>query len=64
MATTPGGCVIKFVINGKPVERDGQTYDYKMMLAEYAHQRATLDDLALLVDLLKKARKCMGLKSN
>ncbi len=54
--------VVKFVVNGKPVERDGQTYDYKMMLAEYVRQQATVDDLATLVDLVSKARRCMGIK--
>ncbi len=54
--------VIKYVVSGKPVERDGQTYDYKVMLAEYARRQATLDDLGMLVDLLKRARKCMGIK--
>jgi predicted ATP-dependent endonuclease of OLD family len=56
------GPVTKIVINGKPVERDGQTYDFKMMLTEYVRQQATVDDLTELVNLLKKARKCMGLK--
>ena len=56
------GPVMKVVINGKPVERDGQTFDYKMMLAEHVRQQATLDDLAMLVELLQRARRCMGLK--
>jgi hypothetical protein len=56
------GRVIKFVISGKPVERDGQTYDYKVMLAEYVRQHATADDLEMLVELLKKVRKCMHLE--
>jgi hypothetical protein len=56
------GPVTKIVINGKPVEREGQTYDFKMMLADYVRQQATVDDLAMLVALLKKARQCMGLK--
>ncbi|MFZ5916063.1 MAG: helicase-related protein [Chloroflexota bacterium] len=55
--------VVKFVINGKPVDREGQTCDYKMMLAEYACQHATLDDLKPLVDLLIQARKCLSLES-
>ncbi len=55
------GPVTKIVINGKPIERDGQTYDFKMMLANYVRQQATTDDLTELVNLLKKARKCMGL---
>ncbi len=54
--------VVKFVINGTPVERDGQACDYKIMLAEYVRQHATLDDLMPLIQLLRKARKCMGLK--
>jgi hypothetical protein len=58
------GQVVKVVINGKPLERDGQTFDYKMMLTEHVRQQSTVDDLAELVDLLKKARKCMGLKNN
>jgi hypothetical protein len=53
--------VVKFVINGKPVEKGGQTYDYKVMLAEYARQHAVLDDLMPLTQLLQKARKCMRL---
>ena len=56
--------VVKFVINGKPVEQDGQTYDYKVMLTEYVRQHATLEDLSGFVELLQKARKCMGIKGN
>ncbi|MBU0496058.1 MAG: hypothetical protein KKB13_29750 [Chloroflexi bacterium] len=56
------GDVVKVVINGKPVERDGQTYDYKMLLAEHARQHATLDDLDRLVELLQRARQCMSIK--
>ena len=41
--------------------RDGQTYDYKMMLAEHVRQRATPDDLEILVELPMKARNCMNL---
>ncbi|MCB9076291.1 MAG: hypothetical protein H6631_01740 [Anaerolineaceae bacterium] len=52
----------KVVINGKPVERDGQTFDYKMMLTEYIRRQAAVDDLMLRVELLKKARNWMGLK--
>jgi hypothetical protein len=54
--------VSKFVITGKPVERDGQTYDYKVLLAEHVRQCATLDDLEALIELLKKARKCMRIE--
>jgi superfamily II DNA or RNA helicase len=54
--------VVKFVINGKPVEKGGQTYDYKMMLAEHVRQHAVLDDLEMLIELLRKARECMGIK--
>ena len=36
--------------------------DHKIMLAECARQHATLDDLMPLVELLNKARRCMGLK--
>ncbi len=54
----------KVVIQGKPVERDGQTFDYKMMLTDHVRHQASLDDLAMLVAVLKKARKCMGLKDN
>lgn len=57
------GKVVKFVIHGKPVERDGQTYDYKMMLAAYTSQHATPDDLARVTGALKTALKCMGKKS-
>lgn len=56
------GAVQKVVINGKPSERDGQTFDYKMMLTDHVRQRAAVDDLMMLVELLKKARKYMGLK--
>ena len=55
--------VIKFVINGRPVEKGGQTRDYKMMLVEHVRRQATLDDLMPLVELLNKARKCMGIKA-
>lgn len=44
------------------MERDGQIFDYKMMLAEHIRQQATVEDLAMLVELLQKARNCMGLK--
>jgi hypothetical protein len=44
------------------LEKEGRTYDYKMMLVEYVRQCATLDDLTLLIEVLKKARKCMGIK--
>ena len=55
--------VVKFVINGKPVEKGGQIRDYKIMLVEHVRQHATLDDLMPLAELLEKARKCMGLRS-
>jgi superfamily II DNA or RNA helicase len=54
--------VHKVVILGKPVERDGQIYDYKIMLTDFVRQRATPDDLMQFVNLIRKARKCMGLK--
>ncbi|MFC2037219.1 protein NO VEIN domain-containing protein [Chloroflexota bacterium] len=54
--------VVKHVIVGKPMQRAGKTYDYKMMLVEYAIRNAGLDDLLPLAELLKKARKCMALK--
>ena len=57
------GGVHKVVILGKPVERDGQVFDYKMMLTEYVRQRANAADLAGFIDLLVKARKCMALKA-
>jgi hypothetical protein len=57
------GQTVKVVINGKPVERDGQTFDYKMMLIDHVRQHAGVDDLAMLVEVLKKARKCMRLKN-
>jgi hypothetical protein len=56
------GDVHKVVIQGKPVERDGQVFDYKMMLTEYVRQRANAAHLAGFIDLLAKARKCMALK--
>ncbi|MBK8904534.1 MAG: DUF3883 domain-containing protein [Anaerolineaceae bacterium] len=56
------GEVQKVVILGKPVERDGQTFDFKMMLTEYVRQQAKVDDLSQYVDLLLRARRCMGLK--
>ena len=52
----------KVVIQGKPVERDGQTFDFKMMLTDRVRRQATVDDLKMLMEILKKARKCMGLK--
>ena len=52
----------KVVIQGKPVQRDGREFDYKVMLTDHIRQHAAIDDLALLVAILKKARKCMGLK--
>ena len=56
------GDVHKVVILGRPVERDGQTFDYKMMLTEYVRQRASVDDMSQFVDLLRKARKCIGFR--
>ncbi len=56
------GGVHKIVIQGKPLERDGQGFDYKMMLSETVRQRATAADLAGFIELLAKARKCMALK--
>lgn len=56
------GDVQKAVILGKPVERDGQIFDYKMMLTEYVRQQVTADDLSEFINLLYKARNCMGLK--
>jgi hypothetical protein len=55
------GGVQKVVIVGKPVERDGQIFDYKMMLTEFVKQQATLPDMVEFINLLHKARKCMGL---
>lgn len=55
------GSVQKVVILGKPVERDGQKFDYKMMLTEFVRQQADADDLMEFVNLLLRARKCMGL---
>lgn len=54
--------VTKYTIRGCPLEKEGRTYDYKMMLVEYVRQRATLGDLTSLIEVLKKARKCMGIK--
>jgi hypothetical protein len=56
------GGVQKVVILGRPVERDGQVFDYKMMLTEFVKQRASADDMVELTNLLQKARKCMGLR--
>ncbi len=56
------GGVQKVVILGRPVERDGQIFDYKMMLTEFAKQQSSLDDLVQFVHLLQKARQCMGIK--
>ena len=56
------GGVQKVVILGKPVEQDGQVFDYKMMLTEFIKQRADTDDMVELTNLLRKARKCMGLQ--
>ena len=56
------GDVHKVVIQGKPVQRDGQVFDYKMMLTEFVKQRATAEDMTAMVTLLRKARSCMGLK--
>lgn len=56
--------VRKFVIDGRPVERDGKTYDYKMMLVDYIDRYAKLDDLQELLKVLRTARKCMGVKNS
>ncbi len=55
------GEVVKFVIDGRPIEREGQRYDYKMLLTEFISQQATLENLTTLVELLLSARSCMGL---
>jgi hypothetical protein len=57
------GAVHKVVIQGKPLERNGQVFDYKMMLTETVRQRANVADLAGFIDLLTKARRCMALKA-
>ncbi|RIK37469.1 MAG: helicase [Chloroflexi bacterium] len=54
--------VHKVVIQGKPVEVNGQKLDYKLMLTEFVRQRATMDELHALIGLLKRARSCMGLQ--
>jgi len=56
------GAIHKVVIQGKPVQREGQTYDYKMMLTEFVRQRATTGDLIQFESLLRKARTCLGMK--
>lgn len=56
------GGVQKVVILGKPVERDGQVFDYKMMLTEFVRQRAGAEDMVEFTGLLQKARNCMGLR--
>lgn len=55
------GEVQKVVILGKPMERDEQTFDYKMMLTEYIIKQAQPNDLDNFITLLYRARKCMGL---
>ncbi len=40
------GIVMKVVINGKPVERDGRTFDYKMMLTDHIRQQAPVERVA------------------
>ena len=62
------GDVHKVVIQGKPQVIDGVTYDYKMLLADFVaeqlNQKSDVSDEAgPLVELLRKARKCMGLKA-
>jgi hypothetical protein len=54
--------VKKYTIRGRPVKREGQVYDYKMLLVEYVRQVAMSDDLSQLVEVLKRALKCLGLK--
>ncbi len=58
------GDVHKVVIQGKPLEQDGQVFDFKMMLSKTVRQRAAAADLVQFVDLLAKARKCMALKDS
>ncbi|MDM8530285.1 DUF3883 domain-containing protein [Anaerolineales bacterium HSG25] len=52
----------KVVIQGKPQEIDGQTFDFKMMLTDHIRHHATAADLTMLIDVLKKARKCMKIR--
>ena len=59
-----GGDVQKVGIHGKPLEQDGQVFDFKMMLTETVRQRANAADLAGFTDLLAKARRCMALKDS
>jgi hypothetical protein len=54
--------VVKYTIQGRPVEKEGRTYEYKMMLVEYVRRHADLEDLTALIEVLKKARKCLGLR--
>lgn len=55
------GDVHKVIIQGKPLVRDGATYDFKMMLAEYVRQHATAQDMQAYIAVLRRARQCMGL---
>jgi hypothetical protein len=57
------GDVQKVVILGKPVERDGQIFDYKMMLTEFIIKQAQINDLSEFIKLLQRARKCMGFRT-
>lgn len=54
--------VSKYTIRGRPLKKNGQTYEFKEMLVEFVRQHATFEDLSLMIKVLKKARKCMGLK--
>jgi hypothetical protein len=54
------GGVKKIVIDGKPREVDGKKRDFKVMLYEFARERTGAPDLGLLVDVLRRAQKCMG----
>ncbi len=57
------GDVHKAVIQGKPLERDGQVFDFKMMLTEHVRRQATVADMQEFVAVLVRARKCMGFKA-
>jgi hypothetical protein len=52
--------VKKIVIDGKPREIDGKKHDFKVMLYQFARDRSGTYDLGQLVEVLRRAQKCMG----
>jgi hypothetical protein len=54
--------VKKIVIEGKPRDVAGKRQDFKTMLYQFARDHVPAIDTGSLIDLLRRAQKCMGVK--